>query len=273
MSRIDFYRIFGSAAALFCSLFPAGAMAQNESVFGNLCVGLDCTTSETFGLSVLKIKDINNRIFFSDPSSSPGFPSGDWQISLNSSLVDGQDFFAIQWMGTNADSGTAPSSTPFLVEGAAGDNALYVTASDYVGLGTATPQARLHVMGDARVEGALYQLSSRSAKTSIEKPDPETLLALISELEVGFWRYARRGDAARHFGPTAEAFHAAFGLGEDERHISVADMAGIALGAVQALEQRTNALQEQILSRDATIADLTRRLERLESQLEDHDQR
>lgn len=130
-----------------CSL--STAHAQNESVFGNLCVGLDCTSSETFGLDVLKLKDINVRIDFNDVSSSGGFPNNDWRITINSSLNGGPDFFAID-DSTN-------EIRPFLIEDRAQDDALVVSdqggdgsAGGYIGIGTQDPLMEMHLFhGDS----------------------------------------------------------------------------------------------------------------------------
>jgi len=42
----------------------------------------------------------------------------------------------------------------------------------------------------------------------------------------------------RHLGPTAQDFHAAFGLGESERTIATVDADGVALAAIQGLNQK-----------------------------------
>jgi hypothetical protein len=55
----------------------------------------------------------------------------------------------------------------------------------------------------------------------------------------------------------AEDFHQAFGLGADDKHIAPADQAGVALLAVQGLNQ---VVQEK----DKEIAELRSRLEALE---------
>jgi len=61
-------------------------------------------------------------------------------------------------------------------------------------------------------------------------------------------------------GPTAQDFHAAFGLGEDDRHIATVDRRGVALAAIQGLS-------EELKARDAKIQALEVRLEKLERAL------
>ena len=65
----------------------------------------------------------------------------------------------------------------------------------------------------------------------------------------------------KHIGPMAQDFHAAFQLdGADDKHISVVDEGGVALAAIQGLNQK---LEEQ----RAENADLKARLEKLEQLL------
>lgn len=44
-----------------------------------------------------------------------------------------------------------------------------------------------------------------------------------------------RPSTARHIGPVAQDFYAAFGVGEDDRHISTTDADGVAMVAIQGL--------------------------------------
>ncbi len=64
--------------------------------------------------------------------------------------------------------------------------------------------------------------------------DAEVVLAKVAELPIQRWRY-KGADASAHMGPVAEDFHAAFGLGGDERYIGTVDADGVALAAIQAL--------------------------------------
>jgi hypothetical protein len=64
-------------------------------------------------------------------------------------------------------------------------------------------------------------------------------------------------------GPTAQDFHAAFHLGDDDKTIATVDEAGVALLAIQALERRTREQASEIAALRAELAalraDLARR--------------
>ena len=84
--------------------------------------------------------------------------------------------------------------------------------------------------------------------------DGEDVLARLARMPVTEWSYTAQDDAIRHIGPTAQDFHAAFGLGEDPLRIGTMDADGVALAAVKALEARTR----QLADRNAVLAGLTR---------------
>lgn len=84
--------------------------------------------------------------------------------------------------------------------------------------------------------------SSRLTKDDFRPLDGETVLGKVAGLSIQEWSYkTERG--VRHVGPTAEDFHAAFGLGPDSKSIGLIDENGISLLAIQALETRTAALK------------------------------
>jgi chromosome segregation ATPase len=62
----------------------------------------------------------------------------------------------------------------------------------------------------------------------------------------------------------AQDFHAAFGLGSDDRHIADIDEGGVALAAIQGLNQKVENQQSQLEQKDAEINELKARLEKLE---------
>lgn len=60
------------------------------------------------------------------------------------------------------------------------------------------------------------------------------------------WSFRGDESCARHEGPVAEDFQAAFALpGQSAAHLSITDVAGISLAAIQALERRVEALEAE----------------------------
>ena len=99
--------------------------------------------------------------------------------------------------------------------------------------------------------------SDRSMKRNIAPVDLEGLLEKVERLPIETWSYKEDGDLARHLGPMAQDFRAAFGLGESDRWIENVDAIGVSLAAIKALCQRIDV-------RDGEIAALQRRIESLE---------
>jgi len=108
--------------------------------------------------------------------------------------------------------------------------------------------------------GAWSSLSDRGSKENFRLVDGKELLAKLSRVPLLTWNYRSQSADVRHIGPTAQDFRAAFGLGEDEKHISTIDAEGIALAGVQELYR---IIQEK----DRKIASFEEKLKRLEQRL------
>jgi hypothetical protein len=108
--------------------------------------------------------------------------------------------------------------------------------------------------------GSWESLSDREAKTAVLPVDGKRVLERLISLPVSTWRYRVEPEAAQHMGPMAQDFHAAFGLGEDERYIGGLDANGVALAAIQGLYQ---VVQEK----DTRIAALQAQVDRQEARL------
>lgn len=99
--------------------------------------------------------------------------------------------------------------------------------------------------------------SSREFKTDIEALDAQAVLEGVMALPVLQWRYRDEEEGAQHIGPMAEDFQATFGLGS-EQHISLSDMGGITLAAVQEVYRELQARNETIDRLEAEISRLQR---------------
>ncbi len=93
--------------------------------------------------------------------------------------------------------------------------------------------------------------------------DGEALLGKLARMSVQEWSYKSQDAAIRHVGPTAQDFHAAFGLGEDPLRIGTLDADGIALAAVKALEARTRQLNDTLIRENDALRARLARLEAL----------
>jgi hypothetical protein len=89
-------------------------------------------------------------------------------------------------------------------------------------------------------------VSDRNAKANFSAVDGQTVLSRLAALPIATWNYKAQPDSIRHMGPTAQDFSAAFGLGEDDRHISTVDAQGVALAAIQALYQTVVELRSRL---------------------------
>jgi hypothetical protein len=88
--------------------------------------------------------------------------------------------------------------------------------------------------------------SDRDAKERFKPLDAKNVLAKVAALPITEWNYKDEGIDTRHMGPMAQDFHAAFGLnGTDEKHISVVDEGGVALAAIQGLNQEVKELKTE----------------------------
>lgn len=134
-----------------------------------------------------------------------------------------------------------------------------------LGTNTGTP------VGIARAQ-QFVNVSDRHAKTAFAPVDAIDVLARVLELPVSRWSY-KTGAGERHLGPMAQDFHAAFGLGGDDRTIATVDADGVALAAIQglnakleaenaALQAQDEALREALDALRAELAALRRRLDR-----------
>lgn len=115
--------------------------------------------------------------------------------------------------------------------------------------------------------GSWSSLSDRNAKAHFLAIDPLSVLQKLAAMPVATWNYKSQADSIRHMGPTAQDFHEAFGLGEDDKHISTVDAEGVALAGIQALYAE---LKRSLAEKDREILDLRARLAQLEGSVARH---
>ncbi|UCG42334.1 MAG: tail fiber domain-containing protein [candidate division WOR-3 bacterium] len=83
-------------------------------------------------------------------------------------------------------------------------------------------------------------------KEDFQPVDRRELLEKIASLPVCDYKMKDQNDGTRHIGPVAQDFHAAFGYGEDNTSINMADADGVLFAAVQALLEQNRLQQLEI---------------------------
>ena len=120
--------------------------------------------------------------------------------------------------------------------------------------------------------GSWASLSDRNSNQGFMVLDGEQVLIKLCGIPIQTWSYKDQAAHIRHAGPMAQDFYAAFGLGEDERHISSIDSEGIALSAIQGLYSITreeNAeLRLRIKAQDTEMNALKARLYDMETRMQ-----
>ncbi len=126
--------------------------------------------------------------------------------------------------------------------------------------------------------GSWVNSSDKNAKANFDPINSADVLRKVSELPISSWNYKAEDASVRHIGPTAQDFYAAFALGQDDRHIGTIDEGGVALAAIQGLNQRLNekdsllkGLEAQLAAvqneKDAALKQLQTQLTALQAQL------
>jgi hypothetical protein len=112
--------------------------------------------------------------------------------------------------------------------------------------------------------GSWSSLSDRAAKEDLQPVDGRAVLEQLARLPLSTWRYKAQAPGVRHVGPMAQDFHAVFGVGEEERHISSVDADGVALAAIQGLNEIVQEQKAELKAKDVQITELEKRLAALE---------
>ena len=109
--------------------------------------------------------------------------------------------------------------------------------------------------------------SDRALKENFAQVDAGEILQQVASLPVETWNLRSQDPSIRHIGPVAQDFYAAFGFGEDDRHINLQDATGVALAAVQGLYQQSQEQAAEITALSAENADLRQQLDEIEARL------
>lgn len=107
--------------------------------------------------------------------------------------------------------------------------------------------------------GSWSALSDRSLKANLASVDSQAVLQAVAGMPISTWNYTAQDTSIRHIGPMAQDFYAAFNVGEDERHITTIDADGVALAAIQGLNEVVEEKEARISALEAQVARLQNR--------------
>ena len=228
---------FSSAAA-----FASTAMGRNALAFG--------AYSAAFGTD--NIASGTASVAFGVGNAAPGaaaivvgqnnLASGAHTVAMGLRVSAGGDGSVV--LGSDATAQTAAPGTfifgdrstttditgflpnQFLVRAANGVG-IYTNATLTAGVELSPGDSSWNVVSDVNMKEAFRDLAG------------DDVLAKLAAMPVREWSYKAQGESVRHVGPTAQDFHAAFGLGTNPLRINTVDADGIALAGVKALEART----------------------------------
>ncbi|QGX97304.1 tail fiber domain-containing protein [Roseovarius faecimaris] len=118
------------------------------------CFGVSCVDGESFpNYWQLKLDSVTPTLVFEDSTTSPT-SLHDWQLQANSGDING---FYLHNLDTGSD--------PFTILGNAPSDSLFIAADGDIGLGTALPEADLHL--SASVPSIIFEATNSSAKWNL----------------------------------------------------------------------------------------------------------
>ncbi|HWD92777.1 MAG TPA: tail fiber domain-containing protein [Verrucomicrobiae bacterium] len=274
----------GNSAADACSV-GGGALNTAAGVYSTVPGGAENTAAGSGSLAAGVTAEANhdNTFVWSDGNTSVHFAS----TARNQFLIHADGGVGI---GTNA-----PDSQ-LHVASASSSPELHIsqnTPSDYtrlrmnvtgypfwemdvspgstpeLGFWNVTERMRIDYTGNVYAT-SFNPSSDRNIKENFSDVSPRDVLDKVAALPITRWNF-KEDKASEHLGPMAQDFRAAFGLGTDEKHIATVDEGGVALAAIQGLnqklEERTERLETELKRRDADNEELKERLAKLEELL------
>ncbi len=117
--------------------------------------------------------------------------------------------------------------------------------------------------------GAWNSVSDRNMKANFSPVDTRAVLRGVLDLPITTWNYKSQDETVRHIGPMAQDFQAAFGVGEDDKHISTIDPDGVAFAAIQGLNQELRDRDAKISAQQEQLEEQKAKLTAIEAQLQE----
>ena len=113
--------------------------------------------------------------------------------------------------------------------------------------------------------------SDRNLKENIVEVDYRDVLKKLLTVPISTWNFKSASNDLPHMGPMAQDFYAAYGLGDDDTHISAMDGMGVSLAAIRGLyldmREKNGELKSAVAKNSEEIKSLEKRLAALENRV------
>jgi hypothetical protein len=117
------------------------------------------------------------------------------------------------------------------------------------------------VSGNIKANDLLYNTADGANDNAVAAPatpaslEGQVVLNQMASLPISTWT-SQKDPNIQHIGPKAHDFQAAFGLGKDDQTISLVDESGVALAAIQGLNEKLKEDDAQINALKKRLSDL-----------------
>jgi hypothetical protein len=126
----------------------------------------------------------------------------------------------------------------------------------------------VHVANNLTAGGTITSSSDRNIKENFVPINHSEILGKLVDMEITEWNYIADGETTRHIGPMAQDFYAAFGVGLNDKTLSMVDINGVAFASIQALNEKLEAKDAEIQTLTEQNKALAQKLNKIEAMLE-----
>jgi len=232
-----------------------GTLNIASGLYSSVAGGQSNTASNTGSTVGGGTSNVASGQWSSVPGGNSNTASGDYSFAAGRQ-AKATHLGSLIFADSSAFNFNSAAANEFAVRAVGG--ARVVTAID----GAGTPTAGVTIAAGG---GSWSSLSDRAAKKDLTVVNADEVLARLVAMPVYTWRYKTEVSGALHMGPTAQDFHAAFGLGDSDTRITTVDADGVALAAIKALYAKLERSEVTLAEQDAELAALEGRLASMEA--------
>lgn len=243
-----------------------GAFAM-ASGFGSMALGDSTTASGDYSTAMGLSSEATG--FLSTALGDNTTASGDYSTAMGSSSIASGDYStAMGRSGRATNDGTFvwADATGIVITSTNNHSVTMRASGGYRLFSNPAASAGVFLASNGVAWAAL---SDRNAKKNFQSLKSKEILEKLVALPVQRWNYKWEADnEVPHIGPVAQDFKAAFYPGRDQTHITTLEFDGVALAAIQGLNQKVEEQRVQLKRKDGDLQKLQRHNENLEQRLQ-----